>query len=323
MDAAQDGLIVKEQSGFYWVDAADGETYMCELRGKLKEAARASDIAAIGDRVSITLRREEGTDALMGLIQAVAPRKSALSRALRTTGKRGAGKAEREDVIIANADRAVFVLAAAQPAPNFKMLDRLLVAGEKSNIADLLIVVNKLDLVDESDARAQFAAYQAMGYPLLLTSATRGDGIAQLRGVLECGISVFTGPSGVGKTSLLNRIQPGLGRRVQSVGRVSDLGVHTTRDSALVRLDSGAYLADTPGLRAITVWDIEPDELDAYFIDIKPHVLQCKFGNCTHTTEPGCGVLRALRDGDIDRRRYRNYLELWEELRDTYIIYNR
>ena len=323
MDAPQDGLIVKEQSGFYWVDAADGETYMCELRGKLKEAARASDIAAIGDRVSITLRREEGTDTLMGRIHAVAPRKSALSRALRTTGKRGAGQAEREDVIIANADRAIFVLAAAQPPPNFKMLDRLLVAGEKSDIVDLLIVVNKLDLRDESDVQGQFAAYRAMGYPLLLTSATCGDGIAQLSKVLESGISVFTGPSGVGKTSLLNCIQPGLGRRVQSVGRVSDLGVHTTRDSALVRLDSGGYIADTPGLRAITVWDIEPDELDAYFVDIKPHVLKCKFGNCTHTTEPDCGVLRALRDGGIDRRRYRNYLELWEELRDTYIIYNR
>ena len=323
MDAAQDGLIVKEQSGFYWVDAADGETYMCELRGKLKEAARASDIAAIGDRVSITLRREEGTDALMGLIQAVAPRKSALSRALRTTGKRGAGQAEREDVIIANADRAIFVLSAAQPPPNFKMLDRLLVAGEKSDIVDLLIVVNKLDLLDESDVLEAFSAYQAMGYSLLLTSALRGDGIAKLRTILESGISVFTGPSGVGKTSLLNRIQPGLGRRVKSVGRVSDLGVHTTRDSALVRLDSGGYLADTPGLRAITVWDIEPDELDAYFVDIKPHVLNCKFGNCTHTTEPDCGVLRALHDGAIDRRRYRNYLELWEELRDTYIIYNR
>ena len=323
MDAAQDGLIVKEQSGFYWVDAADGETYMCELRGKLKEAARASDIAAIGDRVSITLRREEGTDALMGLIQAVAPRKSALSRALRTTGKRGAGQAEREDVIIANADRAIFVLSAAQPPPNFKMLDRLLVAGEKSDIADLLIVVNKLDLRDESDILAEFSAYRAMGYSLLLTSALRGDGIAELRSVLARGISVFTGPSGVGKTSLLNRIQPGLGRRVKSVGRVSDLGVHTTRDSALVRLDSGGYLADTPGLRAITVWDIEPDELDAYFVDIEPHVLNCKFSNCTHTTEPDCGVLRALRDGEIDRRRYRNYLELWEELRDTYIIYNR
>lgn len=323
LDAAQGGLIVKEQSGFYWVDAADGATYMCELRGKLKEEARSSDIAAIGDRVTITLRREEGTDVLMGLIESVAPRKSALSRALRTTGKRGAGQAEREDVIIANADRALFVLAAAQPAPNLKMLDRLLVAGERSEIAQLLIVVNKIDLLDASAVKSQFDSYQAMGYSLLLTSALRGDGIAELQAILASGISVFTGPSGVGKTSLLNKIQPGLGRSVKSVGRVSDMGVHTTRDSALVRLESGGYLADTPGMRSITVWDIEPDELDAYFVDIRPHVLECKFGNCTHTKEPGCGVLRALAKGQIDTRRYRNYLELWEELRDTYIIYNR
>ena len=114
------------------VAAADGQTYMCELRGRLKEAAKTSDIAAIGDRAVISLRREEGTDALMGVIERLATRKSALSRALRTTGKRGVGQAEREHVLIANADRALFVFAAAQPSPDLKMLDRLLVAGEKS-----------------------------------------------------------------------------------------------------------------------------------------------------------------------------------------------
>ncbi len=323
MRTKQGGLIVKEQSGFYWVEAADGNTYMCELRGKLKEAAQSSDIAAIGDRVSISLRREEGTDVLMGLIEDLAPRKSVLSRAMRTTGKRGAGQAERQQVIIANADRALFVLAAAQPAPNLKMLDRLLVVGEQSDIPDLYIVVNKIDLLDSGAIERPFSLYQDMGYQVLQTSALRGDGLEQLQQLLRDGISVFTGPSGVGKTSLLNHIQPGLGRHVKSVGRVSETGVHTTRDSALVRLDNGGYLADTPGIRAIAVWDIEPDELDAYFVDIQPYVLECKFGNCTHTTEPDCAVRAAVGKGQIDRRRYRNYLELWEELRETYIIYKR
>jgi len=317
------GLIIKEQSGFYWVEVADGQVYMCELRGRLKEAAQASDIAAIGDRASISLRRETGTDVLMGRIEALAPRKSALSRAQRTRGKRGAGQAEREQVLIANADVALFVVAAAQPAPNFKMLDRLLVAGEKSGIAELLIVLNKIDLAYSAALAAIFAEYERMGYRVLRASALRGDGLAAVKAALASRIAVLTGPSGVGKTSLLNAIQPGLGRQVKAVGRHSAAGVHTTRDSALVRLDGGGYLADTPGLRAITVWDIEPDELDAYFIDIKPYVLECKFSNCSHTKEPGCAVRRALRAGKISRRRYHNYLELREELRDTYIVYNR
>ena len=258
MDAAHKGLIVKEQSGFYWVEASDGNTYMCELRGKLKEAAQSSDIAAIGDRVTISLRREEGTEVMMGVVETLAPRKSVLSRAVRTTGKRGAGQAEREQVIIANADRALFVIAASQPAPDMNLLDRLLVAGEKSQISDLYIVLNKIDLLDPVTLAGPFASYERMGYRVLLTSALQGDGIDALRLILEKGISVFTGPSGVGKTSLLNRIQPGLGRQVKSVGRVSEEGVHTTRDSALIRLESGGYLADTPGIRSISVWDIEP-----------------------------------------------------------------
>ncbi len=317
------GLIVKEQSGFYWVEVKDQATYMCELRGRLKEEAKSSDIAAIGDRASISLRREEGTDVLMGVIEELAPRKSVLSRALRTTGKRGAGQAEREQVLIANVDRALFVFSAAQPAPNLKMLDRFLVAGEKSQIADLLIVLNKIDLEYSPDIDEIFSAYESIGYPVFRSSALRGDGIDSLKSVLGDGISVFTGPSGVGKTSLLNRIQPGLGRQVKAVGQHSAEGVHTTRDSALARLEGGGYLADTPGIRSLTVWDIEPDELDAYYADIQPYVLDCKFSNCTHIDEPDCAVRRAVERGAILPRRYKNYLDLREELRDTYIIYNR
>ena len=317
------GLVVKEQSGFYWVESQDGNTYMCQLRGRLKEEAKSSDIAAIGDRVSISLRKEEGTDVLMGVIETVAERKSVLSRAVRTTGKRGAGQAEREHVIIANADRALFVFAATQPTPNLKMLDRFLVAGEKSEIADLVIVVNKVDLEDPSTIAATFLPYERMGYRVLHTSALDGTGIEELRSLLHEGISVFTGPSGVGKTSLLNQIQPGLARTVKSVGKYSEEGVHTTRDSALVKLDEGGYIADTPGIRSITVWDVEPDELDAYFVDIAPFVEECKFSNCTHTNEPQCAVIQAVSDGEISKRRYKNYLTLREELRDTYIVYNR
>lgn len=317
------GMIVKEQSGFYWVEAEDGATYRCELRGRLMEEAKASDIAAIGDRARISLRREVGADVLMGLIEELAPRKSVLSRAVRTTGKRGAGQAEREQVVIANADRALFVFSAAQPAPDLEILDRLLVAGERSNIAELLIVLNKIDLGYADELEDIARGYERIGYPIVRTSALCGDGVESLRARLAGGVSVFTGPSGVGKTSLLNCMQPGLGRQVKKVGRQSEEGVHTTRDSALVRLESGGYIADTPGIRSLTVWDIEPDELDAYFVDIEPYVLDCKFSNCTHIDEPECAVRRAVEQGGIATWRYRHYLELREELRDTYIIYNR
>lgn len=317
------GLIVKEQSGFYWVEAEDGNIYMCELRGRLKEEAKASDIAAIGDRAMISARREEGTDVLMGAIESLAPRHSVLSRAQRTTGKRGVGQAEREQVVIANADRALFVFAAAQPGPDLDILDRLLVAGEKSGIAELLIILNKIDLDYAPEVEAEIAVYERIGYRVIRASALNGDGVEELHAAIKGGISVFTGPSGVGKTSLLNRIQPGLGRQVKAVGRHSEEGVHTTRDSALVRLDGGGYIADTPGIRSIAVWDIEPDELDAYYIDIASLVLDCKFSNCTHTDEPDCAVQAAVNEGRIAARRYRSYLELREELRDTYIIYNR
>lgn len=319
-----DGLVTKEQSGFYWVETSDSTTYICQLRGRLKEDAQSSDIVAIGDRVQFSLREHDGADAKQeGIIEEVAERQSVLSRSVRTIGKRGAGQAEREHVLIANADQALFVFAAAQPQPNFPLLDRFLVAGEQSAIEQLIIVINKVDLEDPSNIDAAFAPYARMGYRLIKTSALNNTGINELQSVLEGKISVFTGPSGVGKTSLLNCIQPGLGRQVKSVSNVTDEGVHTTRDSALVKLASGGYLADTPGIRNLNVWDVEPDELDAYFVDIAQYVHHCRFSNCTHTNEPGCAVRQAVKDGHIAKSRYKSFMKLREELRDTYIVYQR
>jgi ribosome biogenesis GTPase len=311
-----DGLVVKDQSGFFWVEVNSGEIYICRLRGRLMEEAQSSDVAAIGDRVKISIM-EDGT----GTIEEVAERTSTLSRAVRTEGNRGAGQAEREQVIIANADQALFVFAASQPAPNFRMLDRFLVAGEKSGIERLIIVINKIDLEDPTEIEARFSPYQRMGYTVLYTCALEGIGVDQLRDLLRGRISVFTGPSGVGKTSLLNAIQPGLGRAVKAVSRSRAEGIHTTRDSELVRLEAGTYLADTPGMRTLTLWDIEPEELDAYFIDIAPLVEQCRFGDCAHVDEPGCAVRAAVQAGSLSRSRYKSYLSLREELEATYAVH--
>jgi ribosome biogenesis GTPase / thiamine phosphate phosphatase len=322
-EAFLEGLVVSEQSGFYRVETAEGTVYVCKLRGRLKEEAQASDITAIGDRVKFTPIEEDGVAVLSGIIEAILPRISVLSRAVRTAGKRGVGQAEREHVLIANATQAFFVLAATQPPPNLRMLDRLLVAGEKSGIERLTVVINKIDLEDPTNIDVLTAPYLQMGYGVIQTSAARGDGIDLVREHLKDHISVFTGPSGVGKTSLLNRIQPGLGRAVKQVSNYDQKGIHTTRDSVLIKLEKGGYLADTPGIRTLAVWDVEPDELDAYFRDIAPFIDACRFHSCTHTNEPGCAVREAVDAGKISRTRYENFLHLRAELRDTYIVYDR
>ncbi len=285
----------------------------CRLRGRLLEAASSSDVAAIGDRVYI-----EAVDAAEGVILQVAERHSVLARAARTEGRRGAGEATREQVIVANADQAFFVFAAISPEPDLGLLDRFLVAGESAGIDSIRIVVNKLDLVTPEQIQTRFADYARIGYPLLATSALSGAGVEALRATLRGRVSVFTGPSGVGKTSLLNRLQPGLGRMVKAISRRREEGIHTTRDSELVRLEADTWLADTPGIRSLHLRDIEPEELDAWYVDIAPLVADCRFGNCAHRDEPGCAVRAAVAAGALGERRWRSFRQLYDELEAQY-----
>lgn len=311
------GLVVSDQSGFFGVEIPNGQIITCRLRGRLMEEAKSADIAAIGDRVKIQYSTQDNT----GSIVEVLDRTSVLSRAMRTEGKRGAGDSVREQVIVANAEQALFVFAAAQPTPNMRMLDRFLVTGEKSGIERLFIVVNKMDLEDNSVTTARFAPYKKMGYTVLYTSARDGVGVDTLKVILKDRVSVFTGPSGVGKTSLLNKVQPGLGRKVKEVSNRRQEGMHTTRDSALIKLEIGGYLADTPGLRSLTVWDVEPEELDGYFLDIAPLVGTCKFNDCSHHHEVGCAVRGAAENGTISRSRYESYKQLRAELEEALAVY--
>lgn len=316
------GLVIREQSGFYWVEVPDQDNkiYQCRLRGKLMEQAQSSDIAAIGDKVHVQVSTNEDLDNI-GTIMQVDERQSVLSRAVRTTGNRGAGAPERQHVIVANADQAVFVFAAANPHPNLRMLDRFLITGEASKIPHLTIVINKIDLVPTEVVQHHFKPYTDMGYHLILTSAKEQVGVDELKSALHGRVSVFSGPSGVGKSSLLNTIQSGLARAVKSVSPTLKEGVHTTRDSVLVKLDAGGYIADTPGVRTLNLWDMEPYELDGYMPDIAPFVPDCKFSNCTHHQEPRCAVRKAVEEQKIHPRRYRHYLMLRDELEKALLVY--
>ena len=319
-NSATNGLVIRQRSGVYTVRSDhDGRHYDCSIRGRLLEQASESDLIAIGDRVHFAIADEaEG----QGAIESIAPRRSALSRALRTQGLRGAGMPEREQVLVANADVALLVFAIVQPKPSLQMLDRFLVAGERARIPQLVIVINKIDLLGSAapPAKSDFTYYERLGYPLVWTSALTGAGLTNLRAYLGEGIAVVSGPSGVGKTSLLNAIQPGISRRVRSLGSRRGEGMHTTRDRELVPLTSGAYLADTPGLRTLNFWDLEPDELDGYFRDITPLVPDCRFRNCSHHQEPNCAVRAAVDNGVISYSRYRSYCSFHAELVASYEI---
>jgi ribosome biogenesis GTPase len=216
---------------------------------------------------------------------------------------------EYQQIIIANPDQAVLVFSCQAPEPRFGMLDRYLVIAEKQEIP-ALIVANKLDLVTRQTAEGLFETYTSLGYPVIFTSAIDGTGVAELKDYLFGQISVFTGPSGVGKSSLLNVILPGLNLSAREVSRATSKGRHTTVAKEMYPLAEGGYIADTPGHKALALWDIEPEELDGYFPELRERVALCQFNDCTHIHEPGCAIQVAVAQGDIHPDRYHSYVRM-------------
>jgi ribosome biogenesis GTPase len=307
------GLVVKVQSGFYSVHT-DQREIVCRLRGRLKRTRLDTDPVAVGDRVRVSVA-PDGT----GMIEGIEERERTLSRLAPPSGGRGSRRwdrdgylSEREQVIVANPDQAVFVFACAEPQPSLRMLDRLLVGAELQSIPSL-VCANKIDLVGLEQARNSFGVYEEIGYPVLYTSAKTGEGVPELARRLQSNLSALIGPSGVGKSSLLNAIQPGLGLWVREVSQATQKGRHTTVVRELFHLDQGGWVADTPGLRALALFDVDPEELDAYFPDIAPLVAGCRFSDCTHVVEPGCAVLAAVEAGRVHAHRYESYRRLHEE----------
>ncbi|KAA0279947.1 MAG: ribosome small subunit-dependent GTPase A [Chloroflexi bacterium] len=287
--------MVKAQSGFFWVETGLG-VIVCQLRGKLKQGKAKGDIAALGDKVDITIL-DDGS----GAIDSVHERTQQISRLDPRPG------GVYRQVLLANPDQAVFVFACAHPSPRLKMLDRFLVIAEKQRIP-ALIAANKTDLVEEP--RTIFGMYESIGYRVLYTSAKTGSGLEDLRSHLQNKISAFAGPSGVGKSSLLNALQPGLGLAVNEVSEAVNKGRHTTVARQLFPLDGGGYVADTPGWKSLGLWDTEPEEIDAYFPELRGLVEKCQFSDCSHQHEPGCAVLAALKEGKIHQERYESFVRL-------------
>lgn len=277
-----------------------GERRMCEVRGRLLQERGFDTLVAVGDYVWIV---PHGKD--RGQIERVEERHSVLSR------QHPGVAVPAEDVILANPDQVLVVFAIAEPEPHLRMLDRFLVIAE-ANELPAVICINKLDLVPEGTAEAQFGLYQQIGYPVIYASTLTGEGMEELRGQLTGMVTVVTGPSGVGKSSLLNALQPGLNLQIGDLREVLQKGKHTTRAAQLFALPfgPGTFVADTPGIRELGLYEIDASNLGFYFREFVPFIHSCHYPNCTHDHEPECAVRAAVEVGQIAPERYTSYLRL-------------
>jgi ribosome biogenesis GTPase len=310
------GTVYRVNSGNYSVRLDSGETVVCRLRGLLKKdlvfatsgsrprrvdsahKRRASDPISVGDRVQVDLSR--------GLIDQILPRRSALSRLLPLS--------HEQHVLVANLDEMFVVTSAAEPLPDLWILDRFLVMAEASDIP-ASIVVNKTDLVSENPGVIDglMQPYRDAGYQVHFVSARKAIGLEELRKEMWAHITSFAGPSGVGKSSLLNALQPGLTLRVGETGEITHKGKHTTTTAELVPIEHGGWIADTPGLRQVNFWQVDVSDIPHCFPEFRPFLGECRFANCRHHGELGCAILGALAGGLIDMRRYRSYKQMTEE----------
>lgn len=283
----QSGTVEKTTSGFYYVRQGN-RLIACKIRGRLKQQRYS---VCVGDRVNYRVTGEQE-----GQIEEVLARQSFLKRPE-----------------VANIDQAVLTFAANHPRIDWGLLDRFLVLAESSDIQSVLCI-NKIDLIDPEELSDRLQAYRSMGYPVLMVSAAIGLGLAELQQVLFGKVSVFAGPSGVGKSSLLNAIEPGLrlvtGELSQKIGR----GKHTTRCAELLPLSGGGYVVDTPGFSFTEFVEMAPDSLRFHYRDFLDKLSECHFSSCIHQKEPQCAVKNGVISGEIAPWRYESYLDLLGEL---------
>ena len=298
------GIVIKAHGGTYDVQIV-GQLYHCSLRHHIIEVDRREraetkelpyvDLVSVGDRVQIS-RSQSKAD--VGYIEEILPRQTQFGRT----------RVDKlPQVIVANLDLLLVIFAARDPQLKLRMLDRFLVTAEASGMLPV-ICINKIDLVQLEKLKTQMTLYEEIGYKVVYTSIVTGAGIDQMRAVMKDKISAIVGSSGVGKSSLLNEIQPGLQLRVGNVDERIHKGQHTTTEVSLLPLHFGGFVADTPGIRTLGLFEIDDEQgLDIYFPEMRPYIPECKFAACTHQHEPGCAVKNAVEDGEIHELRYDSY----------------
>jgi len=311
------GRVFRVHGLFSYVELEDGRVVRCSVRRLLKSLAMDErNVVTTGDRVWVRMPEETETSPPNplsaterggssggepeGMIERVEPRHGMLTRASR----------RREHVLVANVDQLVIVMSVIEPDLKPHLIDRYLASAEKGGLKPVLCL-NKADRMDTIELQPMIGAYSQMGVPTLLTSARTGYGVERLRDQLRGRASVFSGQSGVGKSSLLNAVQPELALRVKAVSENTQKGVHTTTTAELIRLDFGGWVVDTPGVRQLQLWDTRPEEVEGYFPEFRTYVPLCGYPDCTHTHEQRCAVKAAVARKHIAERRYFSYLGLF------------
>lgn len=316
----QVGLIHKVHGQLCYVFDQQMNVWECSVRRVLRTVLiEQRGSVTVGDQVWFSDVSEYCAGERVGVIERVDPRRSVLSRRDRR---------RREHTLVANAEQLLAVVSVAQPALKPHLVDRYLVAAHKGGLEPILCF-NKVDLLAEDlaadteelldDKRLvrvvdAIEEFRALGYTCVLTSVVSGEGLEQVHELLRGKLTVLSGQSGVGKSSLINRIEPGLDLTVQTVSDETEKGRHTTTHAQLLPLSVGGYVVDTPGIRAFDLWAIEPGALEAYFVEFAPRVAACRFADCSHRHEADCAILAAVEAGEISVRRYQSYLKMFHEV---------
>ncbi|MBR1499850.1 MAG: ribosome small subunit-dependent GTPase A [Bacteroidaceae bacterium] len=299
------GLVIRTTGSWYTVKTDDEQVYDCKVKGTFRlKGIRSTNPVAVGDVVSIT----PGADGLTAFIDGIVDRRNYIIR-------RASNLSKQSQIIAANVDLAALVVTIAHPETSTTFIDRFLASAEAYRVP-VLIVFNKTDLYDAAELKQLdelVALYRSIGYTCLPCSAENGNGLVELRMELCDKTTLLSGNSGVGKSTLLNHLVPEAYAKTAEISTAHDSGMHTTTFSQMYFLPQGGALIDTPGIKGFGTFDMEREEVSHYFREIFQTSAQCRFGNCTHTHEPGCAVLEAVAEGEIAASRYASYLSMLDD----------